>query len=435
MPAPRTTRTTTAPDITAPDITAPDTVGPDMTADDPGTQDGATGPATAPAVAPDSPAPRASTRPRRGTRRPSTATAMATASDDTVPEPGTDSAPPDTAAPDPAAAEATTDDAAPASVADTDTDTGDRGDRGPVADDVWAELRKQPGCTATELARSVPASRSVVLKLLNRWCAEGSVDTTPGATTRAATGYFALPSTLPPADTTITTTDEPTSAAPSETTTPGETRTPQEATPQEPTPQEMLLPPQDETAHTGTADTHSDTGTPEPARTNSSGSLRLGSGALHGMVEDFLREHPDVEHGPVAVARAVGRSSGAVANALERMVSSGWAVRTSDKPKRYRITDTSDDAPTPTPVPAPGAAASAAPTAVSAAPTAAVDIQGVAPVGPVVSGAADGGPGDVWDDGTDNAAAGATARARRGGRVSDGSARSGRKERATTVPG
>ncbi|MGQ0573845.1 MAG: hypothetical protein ACT4RN_06525 [Pseudonocardia sp.] len=299
---------------------------------------------------------------------------------------------------------------APASVGDTDTDTGDRGDNGPVADDVWAELRKQPGCTATELTRSVPASRSVVLKLLNRWCAEGSVDTTPGTTARAATRYFALPSTLPPADTTITTTTtgEPTSPASSEATTPGETTTPQETT----------VPLQDETGHMGTADTHPDTGTPGPARTNSSGSVRLGSGALHGMVEDFLREHPDGEHGPVAVAKAVGRSSGAVANALERMVSSGWAVRTSNKPKRYRIAETSDDVPTPTPD---GAAAG--------------DIQGVAPVGPVVGGVADGGPGDVRDGGTDNAAAGTAARARRGGRLSDGSARSGRRERATTVPG
>ena len=412
MPAPRTTRTTTAPDSTVPEA-----AGSVLAADDPGTQDGATDPTTTPTAAgPDSPAPRASTRHRRGTRSPNATTATP---DDPAPEPGTDSAPPDTAAPDPAAAEATTDDVAPASDTDTDTDTdtGDGGDKSPVADDVWAELRKQPGCTATELARSVPASRSVVLKLLNRWCAEGSVDTTPGATTRAATRYFALPSTLPPADT--TTTGEPTSSAPSEPTPPGQTSIPGETT----KPPMTTVPPQGETAHTGTADTH-DTGTPGPARTNSSGSVRLGSGALHGMVEDFLREHPDGEHGPVAVAKAVGRSSGAVANALERMVSSGWAVRTSDKPKRYRIADTSDDVPTRTPAPAPD----------SGAPTAAGDTRGAAPVGPVV-GVADGGPGDDRDDGTDNAAGGATARAGRGGRVSNGSARSGRKERATTVPG
>jgi hypothetical protein len=56
------------------------------------------------------------------------------------------------------------------------------------------------------------------------------------------------------------------------------------------------------------------------------------------MVQDFLTDHPG-DHGPTAIGRALGRSSGAVANALERLVTTGWAVRTNDRPRRYRTTD------------------------------------------------------------------------------------------------
>ena len=56
------------------------------------------------------------------------------------------------------------------------------------------------------------------------------------------------------------------------------------------------------------------------------------------MVEDFLAEHPG-DHGPVDIGHALRRSSGAIANALERLVDTGWAERTSEHPKRYRFVD------------------------------------------------------------------------------------------------
>ena len=79
-------------------------------------------------------------------------------------------------------------------------------------------------------------------------------------------------------------------------------------------------------------------------RANPSGSVRLKSGALQGLVEDFLTEHPG-DHSPTAVGKAIARSSGAVANALDRMVATGWATRTCDKPKRYRIAEGGDNGP------------------------------------------------------------------------------------------
>jgi len=84
--------------------------------------------------------------------------------------------------------------------------------------------------------------------------------------------------------------------------------------------------------------------TERPLRANPSGAVRLKSGALQGLVEDFLTEHPG-DHSPTAVGKAIARSSGAVANALDRMVASGWAIRTCDKPKRYRIAEGSDSGP------------------------------------------------------------------------------------------
>jgi len=57
------------------------------------------------------------------------------------------------------------------------------------------------------------------------------------------------------------------------------------------------------------------------------------------MVEDHLRDHPDEDWGPVAIGKALRRSSGAVANALERLVTQNVAHRTSERPKRYRLAD------------------------------------------------------------------------------------------------
>ena len=57
------------------------------------------------------------------------------------------------------------------------------------------------------------------------------------------------------------------------------------------------------------------------------------------MVEDHLSDHPDQEWGPVAIGKTLHRSSGAVASALEILVTGGVAQRTSDRPKRYRIAE------------------------------------------------------------------------------------------------
>ncbi|WP_194891966.1 MarR family transcriptional regulator [Catenulispora pinisilvae] len=64
---------------------------------------------------------------------------------------------------------------------------------------------------------------------------------------------------------------------------------------------------------------------------------RLASGELAAMVAPVLEAHPDIEYTPTMLSHLLdGRSAGAIHNVLEKMVASGAAVRTSDKPKRYR---------------------------------------------------------------------------------------------------
>lgn len=64
-------------------------------------------------------------------------------------------------------------------------------------------------------------------------------------------------------------------------------------------------------------------------------SARLRKGALGDLVTEHLGARPDEALTPSAIGKALGRSSGAVANALEKMVADGSATRVSDKPKRY----------------------------------------------------------------------------------------------------
>jgi hypothetical protein len=61
----------------------------------------------------------------------------------------------------------------------------------------------------------------------------------------------------------------------------------------------------------------------------------LRPGELEAMVLDYLRQHPG-DLSPIQVAKAINRSSGAVANALAKHAKLGTQVRqTSAKPRRY----------------------------------------------------------------------------------------------------
>jgi hypothetical protein len=64
---------------------------------------------------------------------------------------------------------------------------------------------------------------------------------------------------------------------------------------------------------------------------------RLKAGGLEPIVLDYLKKNADTPHGPAAVAKAIDRSSGAVANCLKRLAAGKQAKQVSDKPLRYSL--------------------------------------------------------------------------------------------------
>jgi hypothetical protein len=62
------------------------------------------------------------------------------------------------------------------------------------------------------------------------------------------------------------------------------------------------------------------------------------SGQLRELVAAHLAGHPEEEFTPHEIGKIIGRSSGAVANALDKLVSLGQATLSCEKPRRYRHT-------------------------------------------------------------------------------------------------
>jgi len=115
-----------------------------------------------------------------------------------------------------------------------------------------------------------------------------------------------------------------------------------------------------------------------PPRTTPTG--RLGQGELRRQVAACLAADPAGAHSPGSIARALGRSSGAVGNALTTLADRGEAERIAGSPVRYRATPATARAVSATPPaparprkpapPAPPAAGPASPPPASPAPTA-----------------------------------------------------------------
>lgn len=203
--------------------------------------------------------------------------------------------------------------------------------RAGAEDKLWATLHAHPAATAADLAVLAEVGRSTAGKILSVWAAEGSV----ARTSRSDQGGRRGADTWTICDTTpdhgteptvdqrpaMTVTDEPVhDTAPGVTDHPGGTVTgPMDQPPGLPT-----------TPGTGTA-------TPGDKDSVPAKAPRLGKGALRGMVEDYLAEHPGEQFSPSAIGKALNRSSGAVNNALEKLVANGYALQTQDRPKRFRI--------------------------------------------------------------------------------------------------
>ncbi len=231
-----------------------------------------------------------------------------------------------------------------------------------AGDKLWAALHARPGATAEELANDAGIGRSTAAKILSRWVDDATAVRTSGPTQGKRTGAsrFAI-ATPDPAPASTTPADAPDSATgPHSGTDDGDDHVGNSAATANNgvADSDVALPPTglavDHNAPTdeagkGDADVPSlapvtdDHGESATSSSEPRSTARLAPGALHGMVEDYLRDHPDDEFGPTKIGHDLGRSSGAVSNALERLVASGYAVRSNDRPKRYRLAAASAD--------------------------------------------------------------------------------------------
>lgn len=73
------------------------------------------------------------------------------------------------------------------------------------------------------------------------------------------------------------------------------------------------------------------------AKPASDAERRLKPGELDGLILGHLEKNPAEPAGPTAVAKALGRSAGAVGNSLTRLARTKKVRQVNDRPRRYRI--------------------------------------------------------------------------------------------------
>ena len=64
---------------------------------------------------------------------------------------------------------------------------------------------------------------------------------------------------------------------------------------------------------------------------------RLSPGGLRALVRDYLAARPGQSFGPSGIATSLGRSAGAVSNALSALAETGEVRLVAEHPRRYRI--------------------------------------------------------------------------------------------------
>ncbi|UED86342.1 hypothetical protein [Streptomyces profundus] len=176
---------------------------------------------------------------------------------------------------------------------------------------VWAALAQHPDATTAELALAAGIARSTTGKALTFLEEKNLAIRTRG--TRA--GHHRTPDRWNPHPDRLPT---PKPTAPTN-------------PPTDPDPAPTVTPEATEPAATGT---------PTPAQpVTAQAHPRLAPGQLRKMVVEHLNAYPDSEFTATAISRVIGRSSGAIANALATLTEQGIAQQVSPAPRRYRLAD------------------------------------------------------------------------------------------------
>ena len=183
----------------------------------------------------------------------------------------------------------------------------------PTSDhDVTDALAALPDSTAADLAGALGIGRSTAAKRLARLESAGVVRRCPGgrvAGTKVADRWSLA---------TATSACEPDAAA---------------------TPGNVERRPQASTQPGGTQPGGTQPVTDPPALPEEApgAGARLSPGSLRALVRDYLAARPGQSFGPSGIARSLGRSAGAVSNALSVLAETGKVRLVADRPRRYRI--------------------------------------------------------------------------------------------------
>ncbi|GAA5110714.1 MarR family transcriptional regulator [Haloechinothrix salitolerans] len=249
-------------------------------------------------------------------------------------------------------------------------------------DKLWEALHAAPNSTAADLSATAKIGKSTAQKILVKWEADGSVTRTAGIAEggRRAADLWAITDVdttqveptqadPTPADTSEAEDTDATDAAQAEPGTPAapdaddsavteedpaeQTDTaadgaqdPADSDEADPVEAEPVAAEVSNPADGADGATTDGDATPEDgADATGEKKARLAPGGLRGMVEDYLRDHPGEQFGPTAIANALGgKSSGAVSNALDKLVEVGVAAKTQDKPRRFALAPSEQEA-------------------------------------------------------------------------------------------
>jgi predicted Rossmann fold nucleotide-binding protein DprA/Smf involved in DNA uptake len=211
--------------------------------------------------------------------------------------------------------------------------------RTPSIQAILDALRQRQGATTAELAETAGIGRSTAGKTLATLEAQGRANRQHGTAKsgRPAPDRWTLrtdadrgePAPQPAAEPAAEALTAATSTAPS-----GSDATPATSTPNDSDEAEQA------TATTNRPGADAD----QPAGRATGTGQRLRSGALRGLVRGWLAERPGQSFSPTRIANELGRSAGAVGNALATMTQQGEVVQTSRKPRRYAIAKQGDHA-------------------------------------------------------------------------------------------
>ncbi|WP_067902655.1 hypothetical protein [Nocardia vaccinii] len=212
---------------------------------------------------------------------------------------------------------------------------------------LWTALGTHPGFTAAELAGAARISGSTARRILTGWATSGAArrDRDPDNPRAAERWSPATTAPAAPADTVT----EPEAVQPDagsenvSTATESDDDVSSDAVPGDAAPATGTpVPPEPATARGQRAETTAPaTDTPDSgadaAAAQQESPERLAPGALRGQVEDHLRDAPEKEFTPHEIGKSLGRSSGAVHNALLRLTTLGTARKVSDRPKKFAL--------------------------------------------------------------------------------------------------